>query len=155
ALTIPNELGMHTVVVQLRDYTGTRALKTAYMKIGVVGKTTTISAPITADITFTNDTLWSLQGVIYVRNNATVTIEPGTFVIGQPGTQPPSALIITQNGKLIANGTKSRPIIMTSSLPFGQRSRGDWGGLVMLGKAPINVGGNIVDQGICASTPGG
>ena len=41
----------------------------------------------------------------------------------------------------MASGTKSRPIIMTSSLPFGQRARGDWGGLVMLGKAPINVGG--------------
>src|SRR5678816_4396357 len=38
----------------------------------------------------------------------------------------------------------------TSSLPFGQRSRGDWGGLVMLGKAPINVGGNIPGgTGIC------
>ena len=39
---------------------------------------------------------------------------------------------------------------MTSSLPFGQRTRGDWGGLVMLGKAPINVGGNIPGgTGIC------
>jgi hypothetical protein len=71
-------------------------------------------------------------------------------VVGQPGTTPPSALIITVNGKINASGTKSRPIIMTSSLPFGQRSRGDWGGLVMLGKAPINVGGNIPGgTGIC------
>jgi hypothetical protein len=155
AVSIPNELGMHTLVVELRDYTGTRALKTSYMKIGVVKGVTTISSDITSDRTFTNDTEWDLKGIIYVKNNATLTIEPGTFVVGQPGTTPPSALIITQNGKIMASGTKSRPIIMTSSLPFGQRQRGDWGGLVMLGKAPINVGGNITDQGICVGQPGG
>lgn len=150
AITIPSELGMHTIVVQLRDYTGTRVLKTAYMKIGVVQGTTTISSDITADRTFTNDTLWDLKGIIYVKNGATLTIEPGTFVIGEPGTTPPSALVITTSGKINASGTKSRPIVMTSSQPFGQRARGDWGGLVMLGKAPINVGGNIPGgTGIC------
>ena len=150
ALSIPNEPGMHTIGVQLRDYTGARILKSSYMKIGVVKGVTTISSDITADRTLTNDTEWHLKGVIYVKNGATVTIEPGTFVIGEPGTTPPSALIITVNGKIMASGTKSRPIIMTSSLPFGQRTRGDWGGLVMLGKAPINVGGNIPGgTGIC------
>jgi hypothetical protein len=150
AVTIPDELGMHTFVVQLRDYTGTRVLKASYMKIGVVKEVQVIQGDITSDRTLTNDTEWDLKGIIYVKNNATLTIEPGTFVIGQPGTTPPSALIITQNGKINASGTKSRPIVMTSSLPFGQRTRGDWGGLVMLGKAPINVGGNIPGgTGIC------
>lgn len=149
ALTIPSELGMHTLVVQLRDHSGARVLKTAYMKIGVVSGSTTISGDITADRTLTNDTAWHIQGVVYVKNGATLTVEPGTFVIGEPGTTPPSAIIVTQNGKIVASGTKSRPIIMTSSLPFGQRARGDWGGLVMLGKAPINVGGNIVGGATC------
>ena len=149
-ITMPNELGMHTIVVQLRDYTGTRVIKSSYMKVGVVKGTTTISGDITADRTLTNDTQWNLSGIVYVKNGATLTVEPGTFVVGQPGTTPPSALIVTQNGKIAANGTKSRPIIMTSSLPFGQRTRGDWGGLVLLGKAPINVGGQIPGgTGIC------
>ena len=149
-ITMPNELGMHTIVVQLRDYTGTRVIKSSYMKVGVVKGTTTISGDITADRTLTNDTQWNLSGIVYVKNGATLTVEPGTFVVGQPGTTPPSALIVTQNGKISANGTKSRPIIMTSSLPFGQRTRGDWGGLVLLGKAPINVGGQIPGgTGIC------
>ena len=149
-LTIPSEFGMHTVVVQLRDYTGTRALKTSYMKIGVVKGSTTLTGDITASRTLTNDTRWDLRGIVFVKNGAVLTIEPGTFVVGQPGTTPPSALIVTQTGKIMANGTKSRPIVMTSSQPFGQRTRGDWGGLVMLGKAPINVGGNIPGgTGIC------
>ncbi len=153
-ITVPDEPGMHTIVVQLRDYTGTKVLKTSYMKIGVVKAKVTISSDITADKTLTNDTEWHLQGVIYVKNGATLTVEPGTFVVGEPGTTPPSALVVTVNGKIIANGTKSRPIVMTSSLPFGQRSRGDWGGLVMLGKAPINVGANITTGTTCA-VPGG
>ncbi len=151
AITVPNELGMHTIVVQLRDYTATRVLKTSYMKIGVIKGVTQITTDITADRTLTNDTQWDLRGVIYVKNNATLTIEPGTFVVGLPGTTPPSALIVTQNGKIMASGTKARPIIMTSSLPFGQRSRGDWGGLAMLGKAPINVGGNIAVGATCGT----
>lgn len=150
ALTVPNELGMHTLVVQLRDYTGTRVLKSSYMKIGVVRGTTVVTGDISADRTLTNDTQWDLRGIVFVKGGATLTIEPGTFVFGQPGTTPASALIVTQNGKINASGTKSRPIIMTSSLAFGQRARGDWGGLVMLGKAPINVGGNIPGgTGIC------
>ena len=150
SVTIPNELGMHTIVVQLRDYTGTRVVKTSYMKIGVVKGTQTVSGEIATSRTLTNDTQWNLQGIVTVKGGAVLTIEPGTFVVGQPGTTPPSALLVTQTGKIMANGTKSRPIIMTSSQPFGQRQRGDWGGIVMLGKAPINVGGNIPGStGIC------
>jgi hypothetical protein len=118
------------------------------MKIGVVKGTTVVTGDVSSNLTLTNDTRWELKGIVYVKGGATLTVEPGTFVFGQPGTTPPSALIVTQNGKIVANGTKSRPIIMTSSQPFGQRIRGDWGGLVMLGKAPINVGGNIA-SGIC------
>ena len=47
-------------------------------------------------------------------------------------------LLVATNGRLIAEGTRSRPIIMTSSQPIGSRQRGDWGGLLMLGLAPIN-----------------
>ena len=65
-----------------------------------------------------------------------------TFVIGAPGSQPPSLLLVARTARLVANGTKSRPVVMTSSRPFGERQRGDWGGLLILGRAPINVGAN-------------
>lgn len=152
AFTVPSELGMHTFVVQLRDYTGTRVLKTSYFKIGVVSKATTLQGEITSDTTLTNDTEWDLKGVVFVKNNATLTIQPGTFILGQPGTQPPSVLVVTASGKIMAKGTRSRPIVMTSSQPFGQRKRGDWGGLLMLGKAPINVGANTHGQTNAAGT---
>ena len=151
-VTIPNELGMHTFVVELRDYLGTRVIKSAYMKIGVVGSVKTLTGTITTDTTLTNDTQWNLSGIVTVKNNATLTVEPGTIVLGQPGTTPPSVLLITTSGKIVANGTKSRPIIMTSSQPFGQRKRGDWGGVLMLGKARVNVPANTSGGATCGTT---
>ena len=138
AITVPNEPGMHTIVVQIRDYTGTRIVKSAYFKIGVVTSTQTLSGDVTSEMTLTNDTAWELTGLLIVRDGGVLNIEPGTFVIGQPGSQPPSAIIVGNTGRIEAHGTRSRPIIMTSSLPFGQRRGGDWGGLVLLGRAPSN-----------------
>ena len=138
AVTIPNELGMHTLTVELRDYTGTQVLKTAYWKIGVVDEFVNLTGNVTTDTTLVNTKAYQLSGLVYVQNDAVLTIEPGTFVIGQPGSQPPSALIVSRDGRIEAGGTQARPIVMTSSLPFGQRNAGDWGGLVLLGRAPTN-----------------
>ncbi len=140
SLQIPEEFGMHTAAIELRDYTGTRVIKTAYMKIGVARGEETLTGDVTTARTLTNDTLWRVSGVVNVKT--VLTIEPGTFVFGNTGSQPPSLLLITRDGRLEANGTQARPIVMTSSQPFGQRRRGDWGGLIMLGKAPVNVGAN-------------
>jgi hypothetical protein len=136
--TVPNELGMHTLVLQARDYTGTRVVKSAYFKIGVVDGFEELSGNVTADRTLVNTKAYNLTGVVLVTGGATLTVEPGTFVIGQPGSQPPSSIVIGNDGRIVAAGTRARPIIMTSSLPFGQRRGGDWGGLVMLGRAPSN-----------------
>jgi hypothetical protein len=138
AVTIPNELGMHTLVVEIREFTGGRVVKAAYWKIGVVDGIVDIPNAITSNTTLQNTKAHRLSGVALVSGGATLTIEPGTFVIGQPGSQPPSTIVIGNTGKIHAVGTRSRPIIMTSSLPFGQRRGGDWGGIVMLGRAPSN-----------------
>jgi hypothetical protein len=138
--TIPSELGMHTLVVQLRDYTGGRVLKAAYFKIGVVDSFVDVGGVISSDTTWVNTKAYRIQSLTRVEN-ATLTIQPGTFVIGMPRTDDPTALIITNSAMINAQGTRSRPIIMTSSQAFGNRGREDWGGLVMLGKAKINVTG--------------
>jgi hypothetical protein len=151
-LTVPPELGMHTLVFQIRDSTGSRVVKSAYFKIGVVNGFEDLQGNVTSNRTLVNTKAYRLRGTVFVKNSAVLTIEPGTFIIGQPGSQPASSLFITQTGKIIADGTRSRPIIFTSSLPFGQRKPGDWGGLVLLGKAPVNwpTGfGNI--EGLTAS----
>lgn len=149
---MPNELGMHTFVVELRDYTGTHPLKTAYMKVGVVSGTQTLTGDITSNRTLTNDTLWQISGLTTVKNGAVLTVQPGTFVVGLPGSQPASVLLVSREGRLEAAGTEARPIIFTSSRPFGQRQRGDWGGILMLGKAPVNTGANISGGATCGTS---
>jgi hypothetical protein len=77
-----------------------------------------------------------LSGFVYVKNNAVLTIEPGTIIKGVSNTK--AALMIERGSKIMAAGTATNPIVFTSDKPAGQRASGDWGGLVILGKATTN-----------------
>jgi hypothetical protein len=79
---------------------------------------------------------FTLRGYVYVNNGAVLTIEPGTIIksdISQKG-----ALIVERGSKLIADGTVTDPIVFTSGKPAGEKAPGDWGGVILLGKAPTN-----------------
>jgi hypothetical protein len=77
-----------------------------------------------------------LKGYVYVTNGATLTIEAGSVI--KSDITEKGALIIERGAKLIASGTESQPIVFTSGKPAGQRAPGDWGGIILLGKAPTN-----------------
>jgi PKD repeat protein len=109
----------------------------------------------TASADITTNTTWSgvvkLQNKIYVKNNATLTIAPGTIIRGDKLTQ--ATLIITRGAKLIADGTASNPIVFTSNEAVGARNEGDWGGVVMLGLAKNNQPGGVANiEGIVPTT---
>lgn len=98
-----------------------------------------VNADITSDTTFTADKVWLLKKQIFVKNGATITLEPGTTVQGEFGT----ALIITRGAKIHAEGTAEKPIVFTSSKEPGKRAPADWGGVIVLGKAPVNSDGGV------------
>ncbi|GAB4358475.1 MAG: hypothetical protein OHK0021_02740 [Bryobacter sp.] len=150
SVAIPDEIGMHTIVVQLRDYTGTRVIKSAYWKISVVLAVENLPQDINTSRTLTNDRAYRVSGITQVRNGAVLTINPGTVIMGAPGSFPAtSVLLIGTDGRLVAEGTRSRPIIMTSQQAHGSRNRGDWGGLIMLGRAPLNdASGALTIEGL-------
>ena len=100
------------------------------------GPTMGINADIDGDMTLTCDTVWVLEDIIFVRGG-TLTIEAGTTIKGTEG----SALVIAQDATIDAVGTEDAPIVMTSIQAEDSRGRGDWGGLVLLGSAPINLEG--------------
>lgn len=89
---------------------------------------------ITTNTTLYKKNTYLLQGPVYVTNNAVLTIEPGTVIKGDYETN--GALVITKGAQINANGTETDPIVFTSNRP--QRKPGDWGGVVILGDAPIN-----------------
>jgi hypothetical protein len=111
--------------------------------------TTTVSSDITASTTWSGVVL--LENKVYVKNNAVLTIEPGTIIRGDKLTQ--GTLIITRGAKINAAGTQSQPIVFTSNENVGNRSEGDWGGLVILGLAKNNQPGGVANiEGIVPTT---
>ncbi len=113
-----------------------------------------VSGNITTNTTWTSNNTYLLNGFVYVKAGATLTIEPGTVIYGDKASK--GALIIEQGAKIIADGTAAQPIVFTSALPAGQRSYGDWGGLILCGRAPINVpGGTATIEGGVGSIYGG
>lgn len=106
--------------------------------------TVTISTSITNNTTWTAGNTYLLQGQIYVKNGATLTIEPGTVVLGDKASVG-SGLFITQGSKLVAVGTESQPIVFTSNQAAGARAAGDWGGVILMGRGANNNAGGIAN----------
>ena len=102
-----------------------------------------VSGRISASETWTANNYWVLRGAIFVEEGATLTIQPGTTVIGESGST--GTLIVMRGAKLNALGTKEQPIVFTSDQPVGQRARGDWGGIILNGRAPVNLEGGDGD----------
>lgn len=86
-----------------------------------------------------------LKGWVYITSGATLTIESGTIIKGDKETK--AALIVETGGKIIAQGTKDLPIIFTSAQPAGSRKPGDWGGIIVCGKATNNKTEMIIEGG--------
>jgi len=98
--------------------------------------TQTVKDSISTNTTWTNDKQYLLKGYVYVTSGATLTIDAGTIIRGDKDTK--GTLIIERGAKIIANGTAQDPIIFTSNQPQGSRNYGDWGGVILCGKAPNN-----------------
>lgn len=79
---------------------------------------------------------YTLKGWVYIADGAELTIEPGTVIKGDKETK--AALIAERGGRLVAQGTQSEPIVFTSEQAAGQRKPGDWGGVILCGKARNN-----------------
>lgn len=120
---------------------------------GSSGGVVEVSTDITTATTWTADKIYLLKGNIFVTGNATLTIQPGTIIKGDKSTK--GALIITRGAKIDATGTATKPIVFTSSIAAGARSAGDWGGLILLGKAKNNLGTSVPIEGISDATDKG
>jgi hypothetical protein len=95
-----------------------------------------ISGIITADMTLDAAEPWILDGLVFVSEGATLTIESGTTIYGNPSTR--GTLVISQGARIVADGTPAQPIVFTSPRARGARRAGDWGGIAIDGRAPVN-----------------
>ena len=133
----------------------------------------TLEGVLTSDKTLSSDKIWLIKGRVVVGDGATLTIPAGTVIKAEPGSgADASTLIVARGGKIDAKGTASKPIIMTSKADNIQadgtypatgasltvNSRGLWGGLLVLGKAPSSFKGDVSElqiEGIPVSDTNG
>ncbi|RME98101.1 MAG: hypothetical protein D6772_09515 [Bacteroidetes bacterium] len=176
--TAPATPGAASITLTVTDSEGQTAQATAVISVLDEVNEVTIVSNITSDATWTADNTYILGGRITVVDGVTLTIEPGTVIKGQAGAGAnATALLIARGGKLIAEGTAEAPIIFTSvadeitpeQVASGNFSspnldptiNGLWGGVLILGKAPIsasNEGTDVVEvqiEGIPTSDANG
>lgn len=151
-----NTPGAGSVVLTVTDADGQTDDATAVISITEEETTILITENITSDTTWKNGSTYILGGRIAVEAGATLTIEAGTVIKGEAGTGAnATALLIARDAMLNANGTADAPIIFTSVADelspemvangtFGSPNldpdiEGLWGGLIVLGNAPISA----------------
>ena len=97
-----------------------------------------LTGKLNADKTLSAAYDYLLRGAVFVEDGATLTIEPGVKIFGEQASN--GTLIIAQGSKIMADGTRDAPIVMSSDAAIGSRARGQWGGLIINGSAPTNQG---------------
>jgi hypothetical protein len=100
-----------------------------------------IKTKITGTRNFVKDSVYILIGQINVEG--ILNIEPGTIIKGDKKTK--GTLVVVPGGKIFAEGTPTQPIVFTSRMQAGERGAGDWGGIILVGKAPVNQSNATVE----------
>ena len=98
-----------------------------------------VTGEVTGAESWVNTNYYVLRGAVFIRAGGTLTIQAGTRIIGESGSV--GTLIVERGGRLEAHGTAAQPIVFTSDQAPGSRNRGDWGGLIINGRAPVNLEG--------------
>ena len=98
--------------------------------------TTVILQGNLSTMTLVDTVKYLLKGYVFVQSGQTLTIPAGTVIFGDKASK--GTLVINKGGKLIAEGTAAKPIIFTSKFGAGERDKGDWGGIIILGSANVN-----------------
>jgi hypothetical protein len=106
----------------------------------------TLSGNISTDRTLFADTLYTLSGYVKFGGGSTLTIQPGTTIVGDPAVLG-SSLWILRGSQIDAQGTAAAPIVFTSGKPAGSRAPGDWGGIIIVGNGVVNRSGTVLTEG--------
>lgn len=166
--TAGTSIGAGSVALAVTDNESNQGMATAVINIVEEQIIFHVSTNITSNTTWSTGKVYILESRIAVISGVTLTIQPGAVVKGQAGTGAnATALLIARGGKIMAEGTAGQPIIFTSvadEIIPGQIAspnldpdiNGLWGGLLVLGNAPISADAPSVQiEGIPPSDPNG
>lgn len=135
--------GLWHFVAELRSADTTQVVKKAFAKFVVsqnaavvLGKDGT-DTEISEDTVWTNDTIYKINYQVFVNDGATLTLEPGTLILASGQN---AVIVVEKGGKIMANGRREAPIVMTCDADVGERFSGCWAGLIVLGDAVVTRG---------------
>lgn len=129
---------------------GQRKTKASYASASAL-PVQTVSGNITTNTTWDNSKVWEISGILTVKNGATLTIQPGTYIKSTVNTaNVPNGILVVQPGsKISAVGTVDNPIVFTSRYKLGDATHvpapGDFGGIILLGNAHVNTGTKYIE----------
>jgi hypothetical protein len=151
---VPAAAGNYHYVAELRDVTATQIVKRAWAKFNVVSNVVVLGGDgqdteIASDTTWTADTVYRIRYQVFVNSGATLTIEPGTLIVASGQN---AVLVVERGGKIMAQGRRELPIVMSCDADLGQRTSGCWAGLILLGSATTNVVGEPIAEGVIPAT---
>ena len=148
--------GLWQWVGELRNADATQVVKKIYGKFLVSQQTPVqlgfdgTDTEISTDTTWANDTIYRIRYQVFVNSGATLTIEAGTLI--QASGQN-AVIVVEKGGKIMAEGRREAPIVMTCDQPVGQRESGCWAGLIILGNAPMTRGTGLAEGVIPETRP--
>lgn len=132
--------GLWHFVAEGRTADATQVVKKAYAKF-VVSRTRPeimgedgMGTEISTDTTWNNDTIYKIQHQVFVNSGATLTIEPGTLILARGQN---AVIVVERGGRIMAEGRREAPIVMTCDADVGTRESGCWAGLIVLGNARV------------------
>ncbi len=162
------QTGAGSAVLTVTDKENQSSSATAVLSVNEEAAVITVASNITENTTWETGKVYILESRIAVVSGVTLTIQKGVVVKGQAGTGAnATALLIARGGILMAEGTADSPIIFTSvadeivpgeiaSPNLDPTLNGLWGGLLILGNAPISADAASVQiEGIPASDQNG
>lgn len=123
---------------------------------GAVSDSTTLNdasgeKAITTTVTLDASKVYLLKNIFVVKSGAKLVIPAGTVIRGRANTASSpkeyACIVVERGGQIDIQGTASKPVVMTSAKAVGSRDRGDWGGLLLAGKAVNNQGASIQMEG--------
>ena len=130
-----------TSYAAITDDTTLNAIATGSGGIKNINGTRTLSA----------STVYGLKGLIVVRSGGKLIIPAGTVIRAEADVNATpknyASIVVERGGMIEINGTKTSPVVITSSKAAGSRARGDWGGIVISGKAKNNQGSDVQVEG--------
>jgi len=160
--------GAGSAVLTVTDKASQKGSATAVLDVMEEEVIIPVTSNITENTTWESGKVYTLESRIAVVSGVTLLIEPGVIVKGQAGTGAnATALLIARGGRILAEGTADSPIIFTSiadeimpgeiaSPNLDPDLNGLWGGLLILGNAPISAdAASMQIEGIPASDPNG